>query len=203
MDQASRGRKAGWLFAGFFDLQRRARGRGRPRPFLIWRGGSIEFQLSRCYPLAMPKESAGLLMYRRRDGELEFLLVHPGGPFWKNKDAGVWTIPKGEIDPGEDPLAAAQREFREELGFEAKGPFVELTRIQQKAGKIVHAWAFEGDCDPSQIKSNTFTLEWPPRSGRKVEFPEVDRAEFFGLEEAKRRINAAQIPLLEELISKT
>jgi len=147
----------------------------------------------------MPKISAGLLLYRIRNGALEFLLVHPGGPFWKNKDNGAWTIPKGEIADNEEPLAAAIREFEEELGFKPSGQFIELTPIKQKAGKLVHAWAVEGDCDPSQIKSNTFSIEWPPRSGKQEEFPEVDRAEFFKLEAAKTKINPGQIPLLEEL----
>ena len=145
----------------------------------------------------MTKESAGLLMFRRRAGELEFLLVHPGGPFWKNKDAGAWTIPKGEIEEGEDALATAKREFEEELGIKAAGSFFELKPIKQKGGKVVQAWAFEGDCDLDQIKSNTFSMEWPPRSGKMVEFPEVDRAEFFSLKKAKEKINEAQIPLLE------
>jgi predicted NUDIX family NTP pyrophosphohydrolase len=147
----------------------------------------------------MPKISAGLLLYRTRNSALEFLLVHPGGPFWKNKDAGVWTIPKGEIAKGEEPLKTAIREFEEELGFKPTEPFIELTPIKQKGGKVVHAWAFEGECDPTQIKSNTFSTEWPPRSGRQCEFPEVDRAEFFNLEDAKTKINSAQIPLLEQL----
>jgi len=147
----------------------------------------------------MPKISSGLLLFRTRNRVLEFLLVHPGGPFWKNKDAGSWTIPKGEITEGEEPLNAAIREFQEELGFAPTGPFTELPTIKQKGGKLVHAWAFEGDCDPTQIKSNTFSMEWPPRSGRQCEFPEVDRAEFFNLENAKTKINSAQIPLLEEL----
>jgi len=147
----------------------------------------------------MPKISAGLLLYRIRDGAPEFLLVHPGGPFWKNKDDGAWSIPKGEIGDNEEPLAAAIREFEEELGFKPSGPFIELTPIKQKAGKLVHAWAFEGNCDPSQIKSNTFSMEWPPKSGKQAEFPEVDRAEFLKLEAAKEKINQAQIPLLEEL----
>jgi predicted NUDIX family NTP pyrophosphohydrolase len=147
----------------------------------------------------MPKISAGLLLYRIRDGRLEFLLVHPGGPFWKNKDAGAWTIPKGEITDNEEALAAAIREFQEELGFKPSEPFIELTPIKQKAGKMVHAWAFEGDCDPTQIKSNTFSMEWPPKSGKQAEFPEVDRAEFFDFESAKAKINPAQVPFLEEL----
>jgi predicted NUDIX family NTP pyrophosphohydrolase len=146
----------------------------------------------------MPKTSAALLMYRVRDGELEFLLVHPGGPFWQRKDAGAWTVPKGEVEPGEDLLAAARREFEEELGFQPHGSFVELAPVQQKGGKIIHAWAFEGDYDPAKIKSNSFTMEWPPRSGRTQEFPEIDRAAFFKLTEAKEKINPAQIPLLEE-----
>lgn len=149
----------------------------------------------------MAKESAGLLMYRIRNGQLEFLLAHPGGPLWQNKDAGVWTIPKGELAPGEEPLLAAQREFQEELGLAARGPFIELTPIKQKSGKTVHAWAFEGDCDPGQCKSNTFKMEWPPRTGRQQEFPEVDRAEFFTFEQAKERINPAQVALLQELLA--
>ena len=148
----------------------------------------------------MAKTSAGLLMYRRRDGLLEFLLVHPGGPFWKNKDAGAWTIPKGELEEAEDPLAAAIREFREELSLEVKGPFTELRPIKQKSGKIVRAWAFEGDCEPEKIKSNTFAIEWPPRSGSMAEFPEIDRAEFFDAERAKEKINPAQVAFLDEVM---
>ena len=146
----------------------------------------------------MGKTSAGLLMYRRQADELQFLLVHPGGPFWKNKDAGAWTIPKGEFDAAEDPLAAAKREFEEELGFPPKDPFRPLDPIKQKSGKLVLAWAFEGNCDPGMIKSNTFSLEWPPQSGQICKFPEVDRAAFFGLAEAKLKINPAQIPFLEQ-----
>lgn len=147
----------------------------------------------------MPKISAGLLMYRIRNSELEILLVHPGGPFFQNKDHGAWSIPKGEIEPGEDLLSAAQREFAEETGFKASPPFIALSPITQKGGKVVHAWAFAGDCEPAQLRSNTFTLEWPPRSGRTQEFAEVDRAEWFGITEAKRKIKATQTPLLEEL----
>jgi predicted NUDIX family NTP pyrophosphohydrolase len=147
----------------------------------------------------MPKISAGLLLYRIHNGVLEFLLVHPGGPFWKNKDEAAWTIPKGEVAEGEEPLSAAIREFEEELGFKPAGTFAELAPVKQKGGKVVQAWAFKGDCDPSQIKSNTFTMEWPPRSGKQAEFPEVDRAQFFNLEDAKIKINPAQIPLLEEV----
>src|SRR5512143_671061 len=126
----------------------------------------------------MPKESAGLLMYRLLSGRLEFLLVHPGGPFWKNKDAGTWSVPKGELEPGEEALAAAQREFEEELGFKASGPFTTLKPVTQASGKLVRAWAFEGNCDPTAIQCNTFEMEWPPHSGRMQQFPEVDRARF-------------------------
>jgi predicted NUDIX family NTP pyrophosphohydrolase len=147
----------------------------------------------------MPRISAGLLIYRIRDGVLQVLLAHPGGPLFRRKDDGAWSIPKGEVEPGEDLLAAAQREFEEETGIRPKGPFVALAPIQQKGGKIVYGWAFEGDCHPQAIKSNTFTMEWPPRSGRQAEFPEIDRAEFFEIETAKRKIKAAQVPLLEEL----
>jgi predicted NUDIX family NTP pyrophosphohydrolase len=148
------------------------------------------------------KTSAGLLLYRISGVEPEFLLAHPGGPFWKNKDAGAWSIPKGEIAPGEEPLAAAIREFREELGLAPTGEFLELTPIQQKGGKIVRAWAIAGDFDPSQLKSNTFTIEWPPRSGKSATFPEVDRVAFFSFQEARQKINPAQVPILEELVSK-
>jgi predicted NUDIX family NTP pyrophosphohydrolase len=138
-------------------------------------------------------------MYRIRNSELEILLVHPGGPFFQNKDHDAWSIPKGEIEPGEDLLGAAQREFAEETGFKPSPPFIELSPITQKGGKVIHAWAFSGDCDPAQLRSNTFMLEWPPRSGRVQEFPEIDRAEWFGITEAKRKIKAAQIASLEEL----
>jgi predicted NUDIX family NTP pyrophosphohydrolase len=150
----------------------------------------------------MSKVSAGLLMHRVREGKLEFLLAHPGGPFWKDRDAGAWTIPKGEIQPGEEPLAAAQREFEEEVGFKPHGRFIELTPIRQRSGKLVHAWGFEGDCDPSRVHSNVFKMEWPPHSGRFEECPEVDRAGFFDLEEARKKINPAQMPLLEEMAAK-
>lgn len=146
----------------------------------------------------MPRVSSGLLMYRIRDGKLQVLLTHPGGPLFQNKDDGVWTIPKGEIEPGEDMLEAAKREFEEETGITPTGPFIELTPIKQKGGKIVHAWAFQGDCDPSAIASNTFTMEWPPKSGRLMEFPEMDRADFFDVAAAGQKIKAAQMPLVEE-----
>lgn len=147
----------------------------------------------------MPRISAGLLMYRIRDGVLQVLLAHPGGPLFRNKDQGAWSIPKGEIEAGEDLLCAAQREFEEETGIKPSGPFVALASIQQKGGKIVRAWAFEGDCDPATIKSNTFTMEWPPHSGQQGEFAEIDRAEFFDLETAKQKIKAAQWGLVTEL----
>jgi len=147
----------------------------------------------------MPKQSAGLLFYRRRDGEIQVLLAHPGGPFYARKDLGAWSIPKGEAEPGEDLMAAARREFTEELGFTPSGEFLPLGSVTLKSGKIVHAWAIEGDWDPSLIKSNSFAMEWPPHSGRQSEFPEVDRAEFFATEEARRRINPVQAELLSRL----
>ena len=145
------------------------------------------------------KESAGILLYRRVRGALEVLLVHPGGPFWKNKDAGAWTIPKGEIAPGEDALACALRELKEETGYVCAGAATPLPSVKQKGGKVVRAWAVEGDFDPATLVSNTFTMEWPPKSGKRDVFPEVDRAEWFDLETAKARINAAQAPLLDHL----
>ena len=147
----------------------------------------------------MAKRSAGILMYRRREGELQVFLGHPGGPFWSRKDAGAWSIPKGEIDEGEDPLAAAKREFAEETGLRPDGELVALAPIRQKGGKVVLAWAIEGDCDARAIKSNIFSMEWPPKSGKMAEFPEIDRAEWFSLDEARRRINPGQLPLIEEL----
>ena len=147
----------------------------------------------------MPRVSAGLLMYRIQEGKLQVLFAHPGGPFFKNKDEGAWSIPKGEVEPGEDLLETAKREFEEETGITPKGPFIALTPITQKGGKIVHAWAFEDDCDPSAIVSNTFTIEWPPKSGQQMEFPEIDRADFFDVAAAKRKVKAAQVALIEEL----
>ena len=138
-------------------------------------------------------------MYRVHDGKLQVLLAHPGGPFCANKDEDVWSIPKGEVELGEDLLECAQREFKEETGVSPAGPFIALTPITQKGGKVVHAWAFEGDCDSSAIVSNTFTMEWPPRSGKQMEFPEIDRAEFFDVVAARRKFKAAQMPLMEEL----
>ena len=150
----------------------------------------------------MPKRSAGLLMYRRSRGTLEVLLVHPGGPFWEKKDLGSWSIPKGEYEAGEEALAAATREFQEETGLVAEGPYTPLTPIRQQGGKLVQAWAFEGDCDAESLKSTTFSLEWPPNSGRRREFSEVDRAGWFSIGEAKRKILPAQASLLDELAAK-
>ncbi|HZB90371.1 MAG TPA: NUDIX domain-containing protein [Stellaceae bacterium] len=149
----------------------------------------------------MPKTSAGLLLYRRRGAALEVLLVHPGGPFWAKKDDGAWSIPKGEAAAGEDLLALARREFAEETGFPVDGTFRPLAPVRQAGGKIVHAWAVEGDLDPAAIRSNRFTLEWPPRSGRREEFPEIDRGAWFTLDEARRKINQGQAPLLDGLVA--
>jgi predicted NUDIX family NTP pyrophosphohydrolase len=147
----------------------------------------------------MAKASAGLVMYRVRGAHLEVLLVHPGGPLWAKKDLGAWSIPKGEVSLGDDELSTAKREFEEETGLHPQGEFLPLGKITQKSGKTVRAWAFAGDCDPAALRSNTFSMEWPPHSGKKQEFPEIDRAAFFSLAEAKERINPAQIGLLEEL----
>lgn len=141
-------------------------------------------------------------MYRNRKGAVEVFLVHPGGPFFKKRDIGAWSIPKGEIDEGEDPLGAAKREFHEETGCGAEGSFLSLSSVKQKSGKIVVCWAVAGDCDADSIKSNMFSLEWPPKSGRMQEFPEVDRAAWFTIPEAKQKINSAQAALLDELMSK-
>jgi predicted NUDIX family NTP pyrophosphohydrolase len=147
------------------------------------------------------KRSAGLLLYRKRQGRLEVFLVHPGGPFWAKKDAGAWTIPKGEIGPDEDPLAAARRETGEETGFTPEGRFIELPAIRQKAGKLVHAWAIEADCDAARLRSNLFSMEWPPRSGKMAEFPEVDRGSWFDLDEARSKLLESQHPLLDALVA--
>jgi predicted NUDIX family NTP pyrophosphohydrolase len=147
----------------------------------------------------MPKTSAGLLMYRSREGVIQVFLVHPGGPFWAKKDLGAWSIPKGLYSPDEAPLSAARREFREETGFEASGDFVPLTPLKQPSGKLIAAWAFEGDCDPEALRSNTFAMEWPPHSGREQEFPEVDRAAWFGMEEAREKILPGQRGFLDAL----
>ncbi len=149
----------------------------------------------------MPKRSAGLLMYRRRNSTLEVFLVHPGGPFWAKKDLGAWSIPKGEYLDHEDPIAAAQREFTEETGFASGSPFIELGDVKQAGGKIVSVWAFAGNCDPQTLQSNTFTLEWPPHSGRKIEVLEVDRAAWFSIEEARSKLLASQHPFLDRLLA--
>jgi predicted NUDIX family NTP pyrophosphohydrolase len=148
----------------------------------------------------MPKLSAGILMYRKTDAGLEVFLVHPGGPFWAKKDLGAWSIPKGEYADGESPLEAARREFQEETGFEIAGNPVELGTVRQASGKLVSVWALEGDCDPTRLVSNTCTIDWPPRSGRKLEIPEVDRGAWFDLNEARKRINSGQAPALDLLI---
>ncbi len=147
----------------------------------------------------MTRQSAGLLMFRIRDNALEVFLVHPGGPFWSARDLGVWSIPKGEFEAGEDPIEAARREFGEETGLPCAGVFIPLEPVRQKGGKVVFAWAFEGDANPAAARSNTFAMEWPPHSGLMQVFPEVDRAAWFTLKEARARINAGQAPLLDEL----
>ncbi|HET9982831.1 MAG TPA: NUDIX domain-containing protein [Longimicrobiales bacterium] len=145
--------------------------------------------------------SAGLLLFRRREGKLEVFLAHPGGPFWAHRDVGAWTLPKGVVEPGEEPLTAARREFEEETGIHAEGPFLPLGSIRQKAGKLVHAWAWEGDADPATITSNTMRVEWPRGSGRWQVYPEVDRAAWFDVDEAKRRILPAQAELIDRLVA--
>ncbi len=148
----------------------------------------------------MPKRSAGLLMYRRNKDRLEVFLVHPGGPFWAKKDLGAWSIPKGEYGEAEDPLTAAKREFEEETGVLAEGEVVSLGEQKQAGGKVVAVWAIEGDCDPSGMKSNTFSMEWPPRSGRMADFPEVDRWGWFSIDEAGERSLAGQRVFLDRLV---
>jgi predicted NUDIX family NTP pyrophosphohydrolase len=149
--------------------------------------------------VARSNRSAGLLLYRRREGRLEVFLIHPGGPLFAKKDAGFWSIPKGEYEEDEPPLEAARREFEEETGFRPEGECLPLAPIRQKSGKLVTAWAVEGDADPAALHSNTFLLEWPPGSGARREFPEVDRGDWFSLPAAREKINPAQIPLLDEL----
>jgi predicted NUDIX family NTP pyrophosphohydrolase len=145
------------------------------------------------------KESAGMLMYRLCDSRVEVFLVHPGGPYWANKDIGAWSIPKGELAADEESLSAAKREFQEETGIRVEGNFIRLNPLKQPGGKLVHAWAVEGDCDAKKITSNTFSLEWPPRSGKQQQFPEVDRAEWFPLEVAKKKILKGQAGFLDQL----
>jgi predicted NUDIX family NTP pyrophosphohydrolase len=145
------------------------------------------------------KTSAGLLLHRTGPTGLEVLLVHPGGPFWAKKDHGAWSIPKGELEDGEGPLAAALREVREELGVEVTGEFLALTPVRQPGGKTVHAWAVRAEFDPAELRSRTFEMEWPPRSGRQEAFPEVDRAAWFTVDEARSRILKGQLPFVAEL----
>jgi predicted NUDIX family NTP pyrophosphohydrolase len=147
----------------------------------------------------MRKQSAGLLMYRWRNANLEVFLVHPGGPFWANKDLGSWSIPKGEFDKDQDPLEAGKREFTEETGLTIAAKLTPLQPVKQPSGKIIFAWAFEGDCDETAVKSNTFELEWPRRSGQRREFREIDRAGWFSLKTAQKKILAGQAPLLADL----
>jgi len=145
--------------------------------------------------------SAGILLFRRREGAIDVFLAHPGGPFWSKRDAGAWTIPKGAVDEGEELLDAARREFNEETGLVATGPFIPLGFIKQKAGKVVHAWAWESDADASAITSNVTRVEWPRGSGRWMSHPEVDRCEWFSVDEARRKINPAQAELIDRLIA--
>jgi predicted NUDIX family NTP pyrophosphohydrolase len=146
------------------------------------------------------KRSAGILLYRRRDGRIEVLLVHPGGPFWSKKDDGAWFVPKGELEGDEEPLTAARREFQEELGSAPpEGEPLALGTVKNKSGKLIYAWALDGNLDTESVESNTFELEWPPRSGKMREFPEVDRASFFSLEAAATKMHSAELPFLERL----
>lgn len=147
------------------------------------------------------KKSAGIVLYKRLEGQLHFLLVHPGGPFWKNKDAGAWSVPKGEFSDDEDPLKAAIREFREETGVLLEGNFTELVPVRLKSGKKIFAWAHQGDLDAAAIKSNTFEMEWPPRSGRSISVPEVDRAQWLHVQAAIEKINPAQADLLLQVLA--
>jgi predicted NUDIX family NTP pyrophosphohydrolase len=148
------------------------------------------------------KVSAGLLLYRRKESDLEFLLVHLGGPFWAKKDEGAWFLPKGEVEPGEDERAAALREFQEETGLEIDphSPLISLGTVKHKSGKLVHAWGLEGDCDPATLRSNTFEIEWPPRSGRKQTYPEIDRAAFFTRAEAEKKMHPTEFEFLIRLM---
>ena len=148
----------------------------------------------------MGKQSAGILLYRKNDNHLQVFLVHPGGPFFKNKDLGVWSIPKGEFLDGEDPLAAAKREFKEETGVDIDGNFIPLNPVILKSGKKVYAWAVEGNIDHETIFSNLFEMEWPPKSGKMQAFPEIDRAGWFEVDEAREKINAGQLGLIEGLV---
>jgi predicted NUDIX family NTP pyrophosphohydrolase len=146
------------------------------------------------------KQSAGLLMYRGSGDAMEVFLVHPGGPIWAKKDRGAWTLPKGEFGDDEDALAAAQREFVEETGFAFSGPFLDLGKVKQKSGKVVSAWAFQGDGDPAELVSNTCEIEWPPKSGKRMVIPEIDRGAWFSMEAAESYMREEQLPLLERLV---
>ena len=150
----------------------------------------------------MKKQAAGILVYRKKNKKLEVFLCHPGGPLYKNRDAGVWQIPKGEFELNEDPFDAAKREFKEETSQTIEGEFVKLTPVKYKTGKIVYAWSVKGDVDEKKVKSNLFKMEWPPKSGKQMEFPEVDRGEWFEINEAKRKILPALIPFIEEIEKK-
>jgi predicted NUDIX family NTP pyrophosphohydrolase len=172
------------------------------RPSKIRQGGMLSLPWAAVLAYGMPKLSAGLLMYRWRGRALEVLLVHPGGPFWAKKDAGGWSIPKGEYSEGESAIDAARREFREETGFEPGTDFVALGEIRQPSGKVISVWAFEGDCDPAALRSNTFSMEWPPKSGRTCEFPEVDRAEWLPLDAARIKLLKGQLAFLDRLEAK-
>lgn len=150
----------------------------------------------------MSQKSAGILLYRIQNSRIEVFLVHPGGPYWSKKDDGAWSIPKGEFDENEEPLAAAKREFQEETGIQLSGEFIQLNPVKQKGGKMVYAWAVKGDIDPAKVKSNSFEIEWPPRSGKMKSFPEIDKAAWFPLSEAQKKIIEAQSALIKELESK-
>ena len=150
----------------------------------------------------MPRTSAGIALYRRADDSIELFLAHPGGPFWRNKDDGAWTFPKGEYTSDEDPLIAARREFSEEIGVDLDGEFIDLGTVRQSGGKIVRVFAMEGDCDPATLRSNTFKQVWPPKSGRYVEFPEVDRARWFTPAEARKKLIGAQVEFVDRLCAR-
>ncbi|MEO7767616.1 MAG: NUDIX domain-containing protein [Ferruginibacter sp.] len=150
----------------------------------------------------MQKRSAGIILYRFRNSLPEILLVHPGGPFWAKKDLGAWSIPKGDFDDNENPLDAAKREFEEETGIKIAGKFIELTPVKQKAGKLIYAWALQKDVNTVEVKSNIFEMQWPPKSGKMKEFPEIDKAEWFGIEKTKEKVLQGQLPLIMELMGK-
>jgi predicted NUDIX family NTP pyrophosphohydrolase len=151
----------------------------------------------------MAKVSAGLLMYRKSAGEVEVFLVHPGGPIWKSRDEAAWDIPKGEAEEGEDFLKAAKREFKEETSFDSHPEYLYLGEVKQSNGKVIHIWAFEGDVDPKELKSNSTFITWPPKSGKRLEIPEVDKGEFFSIDEAKKKIFSYQLPIIEEFERKS